>query len=316
MVDRPFLAGAARSAGVAAGVAAGASVALAAGRIAWDGGLIPPIPAWLALVALGVPAGSTAWIPIVGAVAAVAPLRRWVENGAWTGLRSLGISGRRLLIPWIAVGVVAGGSTALAAHVLEPAARQAARHVAAGVTEAGLVPGVSVRVGDAVLVAAPGGDVLVAGRGWIGSAQRARLAGGALVLERGSLWMDGAKVRFEQHERPIAGPRRDLAERWTPDLLAAADRTEAAGRDASYERAIGWKRWTLPLAAALAPAAVGPLGAGRRPTAALLLVGFAVFAAIRLGDRLAPTLGPAVAIAGPAAVLVAGAFTWATWRDR
>lgn len=319
-----------RGAGTAAlrasSVACAVSSVIAAARLVGDGGALPPAWAWLTWVALAGPAVAGQWAPAVGAWAAAAPLAEWRRSGGWTGLRAAGVGGRQLLAAWLVVGACTGVVTATAVHLVEPAARRGAERAVAwaGVR---LVPGVPVALGGGASVVAAadargGLDLLATGAGWVATARRGAVVGERLVAEDGRFLRPGdvpLHLAFARASVPIAAPsgRRDTASRWTPELAAAARRTEAAGRSAAYEWAMWWKRWLWPCGAAVAPVAFGPLGASTHGARWALLGAASVLLAVRAGDRLAGVLPPAVAAAcGPAILVALGLVVWARWADR
>jgi lipopolysaccharide export LptBFGC system permease protein LptF len=309
--------------------AVSASVAAIAGaaRLSWDGGIAPGAVAWAELVLLSIPASLPIIAPAAGAVAAVAPLRRWTEDGGWTGVLAVGWRGRSLLPAWLAIGAAAAVISSVGTHLAEPGARREAREIAITTAEASIVPGVPLRSGELWLVAASADasgarEVFVAGPDFVGTASRARIEGGFLDLEDGraiAFGADPVAIAFDRHREPLIrrDPRVELAERPTPELLAVAARTEAGGKSGAYERAVWWKRWLHPVAAGLLPIAVGPLGARRWTWPAVAAIAVGWLAAVRVGDHLAETLGslPA-ASAGPLLVAAVLAVSWSAWRDR
>jgi hypothetical protein len=128
-------------------------------------------------------------------------------------------------------------------------------------------------------------------------------------------------ARFGEAWFPISGPsmvrRVELDERSDADLLRLARRREAAGRDASYERTLLYKRTTHALECLLLPLLALPLGLARRGRPyEILVVVVGWWALLRLGDRLCPILGPGLASALPLlGLLLAVGVLWATWRD-
>jgi hypothetical protein len=169
---------------------------------------------------------------------------------------------------------------------------------------------VPVQVGDAVLFEADGrvhrvGSDAVAVATW---------RAGALANGRAMAFDAPVSARFASH-RPAR--RIELVERSTADVFAAAARTEVAGGEAAYERAVGFKRWVHPLALLVLPATIVPWGLGRRPFLALGVGAAGVALAQRLADAAAPWLGGlVVASVGPLTVVALGWWGWAAWRER
>ncbi len=284
--------------------------------------MIPDLGTWFALVGLAAPATATVLLPGVLGFAAVAPLRAWVAEGAWTGLRATGWRGRDLAAAWLVLGLGGGFVTALGVNVVEPAARTTARALVSRATVA-LVPGIRLRSGEVDLIqVGAGGTTLVSGRNWVAAAATSRVSQGVLSLNAGRAVILGggepAVVDFETFEQSFLDEgRTDLGSRFTPAVSAVAARSEAAGRDASYEWAIWWKRFLHPLAASLLPLAAGPLATRASGPAWLAALAVGWLLAVRLGDGLAIGWGAmASAALGPSYVAMAAAVSWATWRDR
>lgn len=305
--------------------------ALAGTRVLESGGVAPDPGTWLVITALGTAASLSLAVPLAAVVASVVGVSRLVDDGAWTGFRASGVSGRRLAGPALAVGLVVGLGTFGATGYVEPVLRRTAVDVWTHNVRVSLVPGVPVAVGGTVLIAAAaldggGSDVFLASPRALGFARRAALrtteAGPAIELVDGTF--EGLEPRpwrlsFERMTRALpatVSPRVELDQRTTPELWAAIDRTEAAGRDARYERAVARKRWLHPLVSALLPAAALPFGARGRPwlAAGLVLVGWLV--ATRVGDAFARVLGDSGAFAAPCYAVFVGVVAWSTWRDR
>jgi hypothetical protein len=164
--------------------------------------------------------------------------------------------------------------------------------------------------------------VFLARGGAIGSADRVAVRDRTLILEDGVIAAAGEHpwtLTFGRWRAPLTADRRrvELSERSPGELAANIARTESDGRDASYERSVLYKRWLHPLAVAVFPAAILPLGVRRSPLVWLGLVAIAYLVAVRIGDQLATTIGPwGAAAAGPLWVAAVGAFAWSTWRDR
>lgn len=305
--------------------------ALAGTRVLETGGAAPDPGTWLLITALGTAASLSLAVPLAAVVGSVVGLARLVDEGAWTGFRASGVSGRRLAGPALAVGLVVGLGTFGATGYLEPALRRSAVELWTHSVRVHVIPGVPVAFGGTVLIAdeareGGGSDVFLASPRALGAARQVSLR----TTEQGPVieLVDGAfegleprpwRLSFQRMTRAlpaVASPRVELDQRTTPELWAAIERTEAAGRDARYERAVARKRWLHPLAAALLPAAALPLGARGRPWLAvgLVLVGWLV--ATRAGDALARVVGDGGALAAPCYALCIGILAWSTWRDR
>lgn len=286
---------------------------------------------WVAIVALGTLSSGSICLPTAAAAGVVAALSGMVDDGSWVGMQASGVSGRRLVPVAAALGLVAGIATFALSGYGEPIARRATGRAVAAAIDVRLSPGRLVALGDLVLRAdhvdeRGAADVFLATDGALGTAARA-------TLDRSSgqvrvTLTDGAiagldprpwSVSFRSWTRDLpalAAPRVELDERTNPELADAVARTEAAGRDARYERAVLWKRWLHPIAAAVFPAAILPLGARARPYAALGAVAVGYLVAVRAGDQLAAALGPGASAAGPLWIALCGVAAWASWRDR
>jgi lipopolysaccharide export LptBFGC system permease protein LptF len=314
---------------VAIAAVVGLGAVVSGARVLQTGAGAPPIGAWLVVVGLSVGPSLSIAIPCGAAAGGVAALARWCEEGAWTGLRASGRGGASLVASVLLIGALAGGGTAAVTLWVEPAARAAAaRQLDDALAAFSPWPGRTTDLGELTVRAARvdgvlAEDVFFASDGVIGTARRAHPAlgddGPVVVLEDGVIAGPDWRATFRTWTRPIERPvpRVELAERTTADLARRAEQTARAGRDARYEWAVWWKRFFHPIAAFLAPLALLPLGAGRRPAVALGAAGLGYLVAVRTGDHLASALGPvASASAGPAWIAFLGVVGWATWRDR
>jgi lipopolysaccharide export LptBFGC system permease protein LptF len=286
----------------------------------------------LARMALGA-AGTGAGLALpIGALAAVAAaMRQLSEEGAWLGLRTLGIGGRALAAPIAGFLVVVSVMWLGVAHVGEPLARASLRdaRVAAAVRVMP-VEGRTVRLGTWA-AAVEGGVLHFAGGEWLGTARtwavHPAIAGVVVTLGDGELRAtDGTtRARFTTLEMPVplvgTAGKVHPSERVTSDLMRQIGVSAALGRDA-YERWILWKRTVLPLC--LLPIGLGAvplgLGAGGRRWPLLGIVGAQVatlWGVVRLADQWVATLGigGAAAITGLAAAAW-WAVAWRGWRDR
>lgn len=290
------------------------------------------IPSWrcAGLVAVGV-LGSALTLSLLvamvaGPVAALASLR---ENGAWLGLRSVGVRGRGLLGS-VAIWACALGALALlSGHVLEPLARaqlRAARvEAAVGLRlyeQRATVVGPWALTQDAGLVRFAGA---LDGEMAVGAAQSVQLdaaqSGVAVRLGAGeahansgawSLTYSGLTTTLA-----VGGPsgsgRVDIAER---SSFALWERV-SAGRLNPYERWIWWKRTAIPCILLLVAALGLPVGARVGPGLGAGVLGTLFWALLRLSDAVAQSWGSGWALATLfVPTVVAVALGWATWRDR
>lgn len=330
-LDRAFLRDAVGPATIALVATSSCAAVLSGLRLLHEAGVVD-FATWCWAVLLAIPASASIAVPVAGAVGAVAALSRWVGEGAWAGARAAGVAGARLLGPALALGLVGGITTAAFTGWIEPAVRRTA-HVtlAEAASRTRLWPGVATEIGPVVVLpdrVATGvaHDAFLGAPGALGTARRVRVVaasdGPALELSDGVLVITGdpaATLRFTRWTRPLPArsPRLELAERTSADLLEVVRRTEADGRDASYERAVLHKRWLHPLATLLLPLALLPLGAGRRPAAGLGLAALGYLVSVRAGDHLAAAVGGlAAASTGPLFVVAVGMVAWARWDDR
>lgn len=305
--------------------------ALAGTRVLETGSAAPDPGTWLLITALGTVASLSLALPLAAVVASVVSVARLVDEGAWTGLRAAGVSGRRLAGPALGLGVVVGLGTFVASGYLEPLTRRSAVDLWTRSVRVELIPGVPVTAGGVVLVAdatrdGEGSNVFLASAQTLGAARTAALRstedGPVIELVDGAFegvdprpWRLSFR-RFTRALPAVVSPRVELDQRTTPELWAAIERTEAAGRDARYERAVARKRWLHPLASALLPVAALPFGTRGRPWFAVGLVVVGWLFATRLGDALARVVGEGGALAAPVYALVIGLVAWSTWRDR
>jgi lipopolysaccharide export LptBFGC system permease protein LptF len=304
---------------------------LAGVRVLEAGAAAPGPVAWLAIVAFGALSSGSMGVPAAVAAGVVASVSAFVDDGSWVGMRASGVSGRRLVPVVAAMGLCAGGVTFAMSGYVEPIARRSAGRAVAAAVDVRLFPGSVVSLGGIALRADAVDDggasgVFIATGSAVGAARHAvidRTSDGVRVElvdgEIAGLDPRPWNVRFDRwrHDVPsLARGRVELDQRTNPELSDAIGKTEAAGRDARYERAVLWKRWLHPIAAALWPISVLPLGVANRPLATFGAVAVGYLVAVRAGDQLANAMGAQSALAGPLWVLVCGIVAWARWRDR
>lgn len=283
----------------------------ASSALAWGAGgfLLATVTAvaaaWAAGAGWSAPASAAAGAPwawaFAAALATVGPLAQAQHTGAWVGWRASGASGRGLLGRALAGGLVATVVALPLAHGVAPWGHRSLT----------VAPGsVPQRVGDALVWVAEGRVLAADARGVIAAAPSSGGLG------------EGRLLGFHA---PLAGTfgafrparRLELDELATRDVYRRAERTAAAGRDGTYERAVAHKRSVHALALVGLPAALLPFALGRRPWWSLGLVAFAVAVVQRAADGAAAVIGAAgVAGAGPVAVALIGLWGWASWRDR
>ena len=252
----------------------------------------------------------------------------WRERGEWAGLQALGCTGTRVGRSMLWVSALACLLVGFSAQVWAPWGHRAvARVLADAASELRIVPGQFIPVGDVVLHMGPDGEWVVAGPDWIGAAQTGEISivdeRAVVSLQRGTaLGSNGGKVAFLHADFGITeaaqGRRVELSERSNAALQDLIARTEADGRDASYERTVLYKRAALPLAAFLLPLLALGMGLrwGARPLwACSVVLGYWVL--VRLGDQWASSMGPILAATlAPLGLLGSTAWVWLGWRDR
>lgn len=269
-------------------------------------------------------------LPVAVFVGVAVGLGRWVENGTWTGLRSLGVGGRGLVGPALGLALAGAVATAVTTLALAPEGRrQVARVLLQAAGQVRLVPGHFLGLGDAVVLRRPGEGVFVvtegvavdASAGWVEAVE----GGLVLSLEDGQAVGPGPspfRFTFSRARFPLALPTQDrrveLEERSQSELGDLVRRMESAGRDASYEANVWLKRFTIPLAVPLLGLLAIPLGLrGSGRVLPLLLVILGYWVLIRVGDLACRQVGPWIAVSlAPAGLLAALGLAWGTWRDR
>ncbi len=283
----------------------------------------------MVLCALGV--GASLAFPVGALGAVVGGARRLEEDGAWLGLRTLGVGGAALGAPVLSFLSVVMALWLGVAHVGEPLARTALREarVAAAVRVAP-VEGRAVQFGPWA-AAVEGGVLHFAGEGWLGTAQtweiQPALTGVVVVLGGGEVRAADGRVRarFTTIELPVAlsgtAGRVHASERSTPDLVRHLDVNAALGQD-KYERWILWKRTLLPLT--LLPLGLAALALGLAPPSrarpVVAIVGaqlLTLWSAVRVADQQIDAVGlmGASLLTGGAAMAWC-AWAWLGWRDR
>ncbi|HND33186.1 MAG TPA: hypothetical protein PLA94_24480 [Myxococcota bacterium] len=259
-------------------------------------------------------------------VGTVVGLRRLVDEGAWLGLQSLGLSGVQLLLPLL---VPLGLLTLLqlgVAHGLEPWARQQLRE--ARVAAAGQirpVEGKALRLGPWSVVL-QGGTLYFAGQTLRGKATGWRLEpereGLRMLLGEGELsaWDGTMGAHFSSLGTSIPLPKMGAppaAEKSSRKLMEELAKKGHPERHQA-ERWLLWKRTLLPLGTLLLSVGAVPLALGRRPVPLVvggLLLPFWV--SVRMLDTMVARQGAGVA----AACLLVGCalfsgISWGRWTAR
>lgn len=266
-------------------------------------------------------------LPVAALAGVTGGARRLAEEGAWLGLRSLGVGGRALAVPIAGVLLVATLGWLAITHWAEPTARATVRdaRVAAAV-RVSPVEGRTVRVGNWA-AAVEDGTLHFAGGDWLGRAERWAIrpaaAGVVVELEDGELRsVDGAtRARFATLAMPVplAGTAGKVhaSERTTPDLRRQLAISAALGRDA-YERWILWKRTLLPACLLPLGLAALPLGLRKRwPVVGLVAAqALSLWGVVRVADqwvRDGALVGAALATVAVAVGWMVAA--WWGWRD-
>ncbi len=282
----------------------------------------------LGRMALGAGGAAAGLAVPLGALAGVAAgARRLSEEGAWLGLRSLGVGGRALAGPVAVVLVAATAAWLGVTHWAEPAARALVRdaRVAAAV-RVSPAEGRTVHIGSWA-AAVDDGVLHFAGGDWIGRAQawaiRPALTGVVVELRDGELRSadGGTRARFVSLDMPVAlagtAGKVHASERTTPDLRRQVALSATLGRDA-YERWILWKRTLLPLCLVPLGLAALPLGLGRRwPVPGIVAAqALTLWGVVRVADQSVQAQGPTVAAFTTFAVAAAWLVgVWWGWRD-
>lgn len=279
----------------------------------------------MALASGGAAAGLAVPIGMLGGV--LAGTRRLAEEGAWLGLRSLGVGGRSVAAQVGVLACVGAALWLLVGHVVEPGSRRVLREArVAAAARVRPVEGQPVTLGTWTAVVEAdrlhfaGGDWIGTARGW----ETTPAATGVVVhLTDGDLVRaDGTgRARFATLDMPIgvAGTSGKIhaSERTTADLRRQIAVSAALGRDL-YERWILWKRSVLP--ACLLVLAVGavPMGLSGRRSVVGLTGGMIVslWGAVRVADQALVSLG----LYGASALVVVSAVCWVAagwwrWRD-
>lgn len=302
-------------------------VSLMAGQAVLQSGLVPGLAGLCMVIGGLLPSVLAVALPVGVLAGLVAAGQAWAERGDWLAMMSSGLSGRVLLPGLLAAGALCGVGEAGLAHVLEPAGRRLVRE--AMITAAGEVtlrPGQPAEVGGVLLHAArvEGADLgglFIATEGAAMSAVSGRVAGGVLSLTEGTAagLTDDWTMTFAEAQLALrpATPRMEHAERSTPSLTGLIMRMEGEGRPAAVERLALYKRTALPLSLPLLAVLALPLGVrGVRPAAAATAVTLSWWAVMRICDQTVGSTGPILAAAiPPAALALAAAVAWLTWRE-
>jgi len=308
--------------------AAGCLLQLAAALL--GSAALPSWPALLRLTADLLPAVLELGLPLAIFAGALVGFGRWREDGTWTGLRAIGLPGRRLLGPSLLLGGALAVVLVLLGHGLAPAGRRAAARTlaeSAGALE--LVPGHFLAVGDAVLHRPEGGGLLVALGDLVAVAREHRIEprsdGVLLRLADGRAALGapgGGSLGFREAAFPLPsgspGRRVELAERSDAELRALAASQQRNGKDSAYTSLILLKRSMLPIVALWLPLLACPMGLrwGARPWMGLSVV-LGLWTLIRAGDACCRWTGAWAAAALPLLGLgVCAALVWLRWEDR
>jgi lipopolysaccharide export LptBFGC system permease protein LptF len=277
----------------------------------------------MALASVGTALGLA--LPVGGLAGVAGGMRRLRDEGAWLGLRSLGVSGFAVAVPTAAFLLCVTLLWLGISHVAEPEARAALREARVDAAVRVVpVEGRTVRVGTWA-AAVEGGVLHFAGGEWLGTARswavRPGLTGVVVHLADGELRAaDGAvRARFTTLDMPVAlagtAGKVHVSERTTPELLRQIAVSAALGRDA-YERWILWKRTLLPVCLLPIGLAAVPLGLVRRRRWPLVVVVGAqvltLWGVVRVADQWVGSFG----VGGAAGVTLGAAVVWlvAAWR--
>lgn len=333
IVNRAFILDVGRAAAVNVLLGATIFVILMSASALWSGAGALGFGAWFWIACLAAPANASILLPGAALVAVVSTMRCWMREGSWTGLNSLGIGGRGLVSALVGVALAVVALTALSTLVLEPASRRSSRAILAqAVGDVTLTPGVPTQVGELSVSVRPAQDngaqaAFFAADGVIGFAQDVSISTvnqeAWVSMSDGTLIFDTepqVRIGFSQWTRPLSLPRNrrlELDERTTPELLEVVTRTEHLGSSSAYEWSVLFKRFAHPLAMFPLLFAGLPLGRSSRVGVNLGLLGLGYLLSVRIGDALAPSLGPALsASAGFIYALIFAVVLWAKWRER
>ena len=291
---------------------------------------IVPDPADFALALLALsPSLLPLLLPIALLLGLSVGLGRWWQDGTWSALRATGIAGRQLLGAALLLGLATAIVMLIVTHTAAPRGYRLVGEITSrAASRARLLPNHFLRLDDTVLLKRADGSLFVFDRDMaiLSQGQLRQGEGGLdLLLEHGVLLGPTdrpALVEFQQASLPLTfnppDRRIQLIERGTPELTKLVTRMVANGKDASYEKTVLLKRWTLPAAAMLLPFLALPMGLrwGGRPSHSLMLV-MAYWMLVRIGDASCGTLGATSASTLPLVGLSLGAvLLWARWPDR
>ncbi len=330
MLFRLTLRGVAGPCAVALALLALAGLLLQAGALLLTAPAMPEPATTLRLVLALLPAALEHTLPVAFLVGLMVAYGRWQAEGTWTALRCAGVSGRRLLLPALTLGLVLVALATLTSHSLAPAGRRAAaRSLAQAAASVELVPGRFIELGGVVIHRSADGGLLVAQEDAVLVARAGQLTqraqGLLLDLEQGaiqSLGEESMVLRFDAAALPLpvtnTGRRVELAERSDAELTDLVRRMTDRGKDPSYEHGVLIKRTTQPLLNLLLPLLALPLGLrwGGRPAHTMVVV-VGAWSLLRIGDATGGVVGPHLAACLPLlGLLIAAALLWAGWRDR
>ncbi len=276
----------------------------------------PVMPSWRGLVVVTVglvPDLLGILGPVAVLVASLLTSRSWFEGGEYRGLMATGLGLTPVLKIAVIWGVLVGAGVASCTHFLGPMGRSMARSVVNNaLTEASIVPGVRLQIGDVFLGAGPAGasdaGVVVATRDWVAWADEGMLEDGGIRLISGQAKAldDAWRLRFDEARWPLPDrlSQPHNFSRTTPELLHHIDRLRDAERDAGRAELTLLKRSTLALSTPLFAVIGVMLAFGRRhplPWAVVLV--FGVWLLQRVSDHSVGTIDASILAGLPLAVL-------------
>ncbi len=282
-------------------------------------GLVNLLPSMLGLL-----------FPVAFLVGMTVAFGRWQGDGTWTALRASGRNAAGMLAHASILGLGVAVLTGLVGSWLAPMGnREAAGILDDAALSVRLVPGSFLDLGETVVYRITDGSLFVHMPGMAMVARSGVLerqeTGMAILLREGRIIGESeraSRISFQSAQFPLevaAATRRiQLNERSFVELLDLVRRMERAGKDASYEKTVMFKRLGQPIAVLLLPLVAIPLGLrlGGRP---LHLMGVVIWywVLVRLGDQLCGVLGPLVSASLPmVGLLFLSGLLWAGWRDR
>ncbi len=271
-------------------------------------------------------AGSMA-IPVAAMAGAIGATRRWVGEGAWIGVQSMGWSGRKILIITAFWGLAWSGVGGFWSVEREAVFRRDVReHWRADAARLPWIPGQAVSVGDFDAVARRvdaevAKDILLVKKDFVGFVSQARRVPGGVELGEGELagtGPSGVRIRWKRWILAEEDRRRvELDERSIAELRALIEKMASSGRPAAYERAVWAKRYVQVLLPWLGSISVVPWAARRSGWWVGGVVGIGTWAATRIGDRCALWVGgEGAALFAPGFLVGVFLLGWWLWRER